>query len=242
MTEPSLGRAVDKLVSVDPDLARIVAAFGRPPLWERPAGFPTLVYIVLEQQVSLASARAAFDRLAAAGPVTPERFLGLSDTELLAIGFSRQKASYCRGLAAALAAGQLDLAVLEGLDDEEARHALIQLKGIGPWTADIYLLMALGRPNIWPIGDLALVQALQEVKGLDRRPTAAESLAIADQWHPWRAAAARILWHWYLSTPRHRDVTRSARRMADESSMAGEQLPPAALEHRGGKGCLDRTA
>ena len=204
LTTCSLGRAVDALVSVDPDLARVVSAFGHPPLWERPPGFPTLVYIVLEQQVSLASARAAFDRLAAAGPVTPDFFLRLSDQELLAIGFSRQKASYCRGLATALASAELDLSAIDELDDQEARAALLQLKGIGPWTADIYLLMALLRPNIWPIGDLALVQALQEVKELDRRPTAAEALAIAELWQPWRAAAARILWHWYLSTPRRR--------------------------------------
>jgi DNA-3-methyladenine glycosylase II len=204
LTKRSLRRAVNALVSVDPDLARVISAFGHPPLWERPPGFPTLVYIVLEQQVSLASARAAFDRLAAAGPVTPDNFLRLSDQELLTIGFSRQKASYCRGLATAIASAQFDLAAIDELDDPEARSVLLQLKGVGPWTADIYLLMALQRPNIWPTGDLALVQALQEVKGLDHRPIAAEALAIAELWHPWRAAAARILWHWYLSTPRRR--------------------------------------
>ena len=135
------------LALADPDLARVVEAFGYPPLWDRPPGFPTLVYIVLEQQVSLASARAAFDRLAAAGPVTPETFLRLSDTELHAIGFSRQKTAYCRGLAAALASSQLDLAAVDELDDDEARFALTQLKGIGPWTADIYLLMVLCGPT-----------------------------------------------------------------------------------------------
>jgi DNA-3-methyladenine glycosylase II len=195
---------VDALVSVDPDLARVVSAFGHPPLWERPPGFPTLVYIVLEQQVSLASARAAFERLASAGPVTPDSFLRFSDQELLALGFSRQKASYCRGLASALASAELNLAAIDELDDQQARATLLQLKGIGPWTADIYLLMALLRPNIWPMGDLGLLQALQEVKELDHRPTAVEALAIAESWQPWRAVAARILWHWYLSTPRRR--------------------------------------
>jgi DNA-3-methyladenine glycosylase II len=219
-TKRSLDRAVTALASVDSDLARVIAAFGYPPLWERPTGFPTLVYIVLEQQVSLASARAAFDRLAAAGPVTPDNFLRLSDAELLAIGFSRQKSSYCRGLATALASGQLDLASIARLDDDEARAALIQLKGIGPWTADIYLLMALRRPNIWPTGDLALVQALQEVKGLHHRPTAAEALAIAEMWHPWRAAAARILWHWYLSTPRRRPVVQRGMLKTDRLTAA----------------------
>ncbi len=226
LTKSSLDRAVDALALADPDLARVVEAFSYPPLWDRPPGFPTLVYIVLEQQVSLASARAAFDRLAAAGPVTPETFLRLSDTELHAIGFSRQKTAYCRGLAAALDSSQLDLAAVDELDDDEARFALTQLKGIGPWTADIYLLMVLCRPNIWPTGDLALLQALQEVKGLDRRPTSAEALAIAEIWHPWRAAAARVLWHWYLSTPRQRHVSSSARRRADEPVSTAEQSTP----------------
>lgn len=202
LTERSLSRAVNALVTVDAGLARVVAQFGRPPLWGRPAGFATLLHIILEQQVSLASARAAFDRLAAAGPVTPEHFLRLSDTELRLIGFSRQKSAYGRGLAEAVMAGRLDLETLASLDDDAARAALVSLKGIGPWTADIYLLMALRRPDIWPTGDLALVQALQDVKNLARRPTADEALAIAEGWRPWRAVAARVLWHWYLSTPR----------------------------------------
>lgn len=206
ITKPDLDRAVDVLASRDEGLARVVAAFGYPPLWDRPPGFPTLVYIILEQQVSLASARAAFERLAAAGPVDPEQFLRFSDSELHAIGFSRQKASYCRGLAQDVASDQIDLDALEMLDDDQVRVALTRIKGIGAWTADIYLLMALCRPNIWPVGDLALVQALREVKGLESRPTPAEALDIAERWHPWRAAAARVLWHWYLSTPRQRAV------------------------------------
>jgi DNA-3-methyladenine glycosylase II len=221
LTQRSLVHAVDAVTSVDPDLARVVSAFGHPPLWERPPGFPTLVYIVLEQQVSLASARAAFNRLSAVGPLTPEHFLRLSDGELLTIGFSRQKTSYCRGLAEAVASAQLDLDNLDRLDDRDARTALVQLKGIGPWTADIYLLMALGRPNIWPTGDLALLQALQEVKGLEHRPSTTEAQAIAERWEPWRAAAARILWHWYLSTPRRRQPTGSVMLGTDEPLVMG---------------------
>jgi DNA-3-methyladenine glycosylase II len=204
LTERSLARAVQALADRDAELAHAVAMVGVPPLWGRAAGFATLLHIILEQQVSLASARAAFDRLEAAGPVTPERFLIYSDAELRAFGFSRQKAAYCRGLAQALAAGELDLAGLEQLDDEPARAALIRLKGIGPWTADIYLLMALRRPDIWPSGDLALVQALQEVKGLPARPGPLEALRIAQAWRPYRAVAARVLWQWYLNTPRKR--------------------------------------
>jgi DNA-3-methyladenine glycosylase II len=199
------------------------------------------VYIVLEQQVSLASARAAFNRLAATGPITPDSFLRLSDAELLAIGFSRQKSSYCRGLAAALDSDQLDLASLDELDDHDARAALVQLKGIGPWTADIYLLMALCRPNIWPTGDLALVQALQEVKGLDHRPTGEEALAIAEGWQPWRAAAARILWHWYLSTPRSRGANRNGTAAADVPPRASTHIPAETHEPEGQQ-CLDKTA
>jgi DNA-3-methyladenine glycosylase II len=204
LTERTLARAVRELAAADADLARVVARFGRPPLWGREAGFATLLHIILEQQVSLASARAAFDRLRTAGPVTPERFLQYSDAELRGVGFSRQKAEYGRGLAQALAAGALDLGALALMDDAAARARLIALKGIGPWTADIYLLMALRRPDIWPSGDLALVLAMQEVKGLPARPTPVEALAIAEQWRPWRAVGARVLWHWYLSTPRRR--------------------------------------
>ena len=202
LTERGLGQAVRVLAAADPDLAAVVARYGRPPLWERAGGFPTLIHIILEQQVSLASARAAFDRLAAAGPITPASFLRLDDAALRAVGFSRQKAAYGRGLAQAIVSGALDLAALESMDDEAARSALIAIKGIGPWTADIYLLMALRRPDIWPVGDLALVQAMQAIKGLAQRPTPADMLALAERWRPWRAAAARVLWHYYLSTPR----------------------------------------
>lgn len=204
LTHRSLARAVSALAAQDSDLARVVGQFGPPPLWGRAPGFATLLHIILEQQVSLASARAAFDRLAAAGPVTPEHFLAYSDAALRAMGFSRQKAAYGRGLARALVAGDLDLEALEHQEDEAARAALLRLKGIGPWTADIYVLMVLRRPDVWPTGDLALVQAMQEVKGLAQRPTPTEALAIAEGWRPWRAAAARVLWHWYLSTPRRR--------------------------------------
>ena len=207
LTDESLRTAVETLAAFDSDLARVVAAFGCPPLWGRRPGFPTLLHIILEQQVSLASAPAAFDRLAAAGPVTPENLLRLNDTELRVIGFSRQKAGYARGLALALASGELDLEALAEIEDRTAHRMLVGLKGIGPWTADIYLLMALGRPDIWPVGDIALLQAMQELKRLPQRPSNEMALTIAEGWRPWRAAAARILWHWYLSTPRRRPAT-----------------------------------
>ena len=192
------------LMRVDPDLAGILERLGPPPLWPREPGFPTLIHIILEQQVSLASARAAFDRLRqATGQLTPERFLALTDAELLTIGFSRQKTSYCRYLADALSRGELDLVALSRTrDDDVVKLELMKLKGIGHWTADIYLLMALRRWDIWPVGDLALAIALKEVKRLEKRPSPEEMERIAAPWRPFRAVAARMLWHHYLSTPR----------------------------------------
>jgi len=191
---------VRELAARDPDLARVVERHGVPPLWAREPGFPTLVLLVLEQQVSLASARAAFDRLlAAVGTLSPSSFLPLDDAELRAIGFSRQKTGYTRDLAGALLDGSLDLAAVATLPDDEVRTALTRLRGIGPWTADVYLTMALRRPDAFPSADLALLVAAQRVKRLDRRPTQAELAALAEPWRPYRAVAARILWHSYLS-------------------------------------------
>ncbi|HSJ54812.1 MAG TPA: DNA-3-methyladenine glycosylase 2 family protein [Anaerolineae bacterium] len=200
MNETSLLQAVRALGARDPHLAGVVARFGPPPLWARDPGFATLVHIILEQQVSLASARSAFEKLVqATGSLTPASLLELSDAELKSVGFSRQKTAYARDLAGALLDGRLDLSQLPDLDDHQARAQLMGIKGIGPWTADIYLLMALGRPDIWPSGDLALAAAVQRVQGLATRPSSAELLEISFRWRPWRAVAARILWHFYLS-------------------------------------------
>ncbi|MBL8058967.1 MAG: DNA-3-methyladenine glycosylase 2 family protein [Anaerolineales bacterium] len=200
LDEAGLARGVRALARRDPDLARLARQHGPPPLWARAPGFPTLIYIILEQQVSLASARAAFERLTAAGrgAVTPRRLLRFDDAELKAIGFSRQKAGYARALATAILTGAFDLEALPGLDDPAARAELIRQKGIGPWTADIYLLMALGRPDVWPHGDLALAVAVQEVKGLAQRPTYAALTEMSAAWRPWRAVAARMFWQHYL--------------------------------------------
>ncbi|HEX8503488.1 MAG TPA: hypothetical protein VF659_23090 [Pyrinomonadaceae bacterium] len=201
LTEKSLARGVAALSKVDADLARVAGACGRPPMWEREEGFPTLVLTILEQQVSLASAAAAFGRLlAAASPLTPEKFLAFDDARLRGFGFSRQKALYCRLAARAVAEGGLDFAALASLGDDAARAALVRLKGVGPWTAEIYLLRALGRPDAWPSGDLALQLAAQDVKRLPSRPTPAELDALAERWRPLRAVAARLLWLHYLST------------------------------------------
>lgn len=200
LTERSLARAVGELAGRDPDLGAVVRRFGRPPLWAREPGFPTLVHIVLEQQVSLASARAAFDRLLeAVRPLTPAGFLQLDDAQLRAVGFSRQKAGHVRGIAASLLAGELALDSLHALPDEKARAVLVGIHGVGEWSADVYLTMALGRPDAFPQADLALLVAAQRVKRLERRPTPLELEALAEPWRPYRAVAARILWHSYLS-------------------------------------------
>lgn len=186
------------LAGLDPDLGKIHAQFGTPPLWGRTPGFATLIHIILEQQVSLASARAAMDRLlVAANPLTPERLLEFDDAEMKTIGFSRQKMGYARLLSMAILDG-FDLDGLAGLEDDEVREKLMTLKGIGRWTADIYLLMVLLRPDVWPRGDLALVVAAQRVKGLEMRPTPEEFEAMGEAWRPHRAAAARLLWWHYL--------------------------------------------
>jgi len=157
------------------------------------------VLFILEQQVSLASARTAFDRLQAViGEVHPDRFLTLSAAELRAVGFSRQKAGYATGLAAGLADGSITLPA-DGVDEDEARQALLAIRGVGPWTADCYLLFVLGRSDVWPTGDRALQVAMRTVLELPAVPTATEADEIAEVWRPWRAVAARILWHDYLS-------------------------------------------
>lgn len=186
----------------DQDLALIHERWGAPPMWPRAEGFASLVHTILEQQVSLASALAAFERLnAAAAPLSPERFLEFDDDALRRIGFSRQKTGYVRHLARELIAGKLDLVALRRMDDERARAELMKIKGIGAWTADIYLLRALMRADVWPAGDLALAVALREVKGLAARPTPPKLEAAAEGWRPWRAVAARLLWSHYLNRP-----------------------------------------
>jgi DNA-3-methyladenine glycosylase II len=152
----------------------------------------------LEQQVSLASAQAANDRLVEAiGVPTPAGFLTLDDVKLRAIGFSRQKAGYARDLATALLDG-FDLDALSGLSDDAVRAQLVQLRGIGRWTADVYLTMCLLRPDVWPHGDQALATAAMEVADLSQRPTFTQLGEMAERWWPYRAVAARILWHHYL--------------------------------------------
>jgi DNA-3-methyladenine glycosylase II len=203
LDESVVAEAAAILAARDGDLAGILARHGPPPLWGRPPGFETLVAIILEQQVSLRSGAAALTRLRlAAGEVTAGAVAALGEDGARAAGLTRQKARYVVELARSVVDGRFDPVALESLDDEAARSHLTGLLGVGRWTADIYLLMALGRPDVWPDGDLALASAMRRAKRLPSLPDAAGQRAIAEPWRPWRAVGARLLWHAYLAGER----------------------------------------
>jgi DNA-3-methyladenine glycosylase II len=190
----------DQLAVTDPHLANIIQNHGYPPFWSRKNTFETLVHVILEQQVSLASALSALNKLKErVQEITPVRLLMLTDEELKACYFSRQKTAYVKYLAEALLSGQLNLTELESLPDEEVRIKLTTLKGIGNWTVDIYLLMVLHRTDIFPIGDLAIVNAFKRLKQLPVTTPKEDLLLLAEQWRPYRSVAAMLLWHYYLS-------------------------------------------
>ena len=201
LDEKNLVTACKRLSKQDKNLAFIFQTYGVPPLWAREPNFATLLHIILEQQVSLASALSAFHKLREKlnGEITPESLLALTDTEMKACYFSRQKTVYARELAKAIADETLDLKSFENLSNEQIKTELTRIKGIGNWTADIYLLMAMLRADVMPKGDLALHVAWQKLQRLERRPTADEFLQIAERWQPLRSVAARLLWHFYLS-------------------------------------------
>jgi DNA-3-methyladenine glycosylase II len=199
LTRQSYHRAIQLLSTSDPLLGAIVARHGNPPFWVQAPGFAGLAWAILGQQVSIESAQATFDKFAAlAGAVTPKAFLPLTAEQLHAAGFSRQKASYVHGLAEQMRDGSLDLAALERLDDDAARARLMQLRGVGRWTADTYLLFSLRRPDVWPSGDLALEKAASELAGAPAKLATDEVNRMAEAWRPWRAVAARLLWFQYL--------------------------------------------
>lgn len=196
----ALAHSVATLTKADHDLARLVDEHGPPPLWQRPTGFPSLVLFILEQQVSLASAAAAYRKVKARiATMSPAAVRASTAAQLRIDGVSRQKDRYLRALAAAVETGALDLDELATLDDDAVRVALTALPGIGRWTADVYLLACLGRPDLWPVGDRALQVATAEALGLTVVPTPAELEPIGERWRPARSTAARILWHGYLS-------------------------------------------
>jgi len=200
LTEGSLARATRILARRDRDLASILERLGPPPLWARPSGFATLVKIILEQQVSLASAASLFSRLKKnTMPFTPARVIELGETHLKSLGLTRQKTAYCLHLAESLHDRKLRLSQLPRMTDSEVKAALMEIKGLGSWSADVYLLMVLRRPDIWPAGDLALATAAQKVKSLEERPSPEQLMQLAEGWRPFRSVAARMLWQDYLA-------------------------------------------
>jgi DNA-3-methyladenine glycosylase II len=199
LTENTLAVAARELAARDEMLAGIHSTYGDPPLWRRATGFTTLVHIILEQQVSLKSAKAMLVRLQGViEPFTPERFVELGYDYLRSLGVTRQKSAYLIDLSTSIVNGQLSFTKLGRMSDDEARLALTRIKGIGLWSADVYLLMAMLRADIWPAGDLALAVAMKELKGLAARPGPIELEQWAEQWRPHRAVAARMLWQYYL--------------------------------------------
>ena len=199
LTHETLTLAAKQLADRDPDFRQILLTHGPPPLWSRRPGFPTLVHIILEQQVSLASAAAVFSRLRKqVVPLRPERFLELGPQKIAACGLTRQKTAYCLHLSQAIVSKEISLNKLRSMSDDDAKASLLKLKGIGSWSADVYLLMALLRPDIWPSGDLALAVALRDLKQLKKTPSPIELMAWGERWRPLRSVAARMLWQFYL--------------------------------------------
>jgi len=191
--------AAKQLSKKDDGLSDIFATDGVPPLWARRPGFETLIKIILEQQVTLSSAKAINDKLHKnIKPFTPARFLELGISNLKELGVTRQKSSYCINVAEAVTNDKFNFTSLNRLDDYNAKQILMQIKGVGSWTADIYLLMALRRPDIWPKGDIALAKSMKKVKRLKDLPLYEEQLRVAETWRPYRSVAARMLWQHYI--------------------------------------------
>lgn len=200
LTEASVAKAAKLLAKRDQHLAGIFTKLGPPPLWARPPGFSTLVKIILEQQVSLASAAAMFARLKKnTTPFRPARLIELGEPHLKSLGLTRQKTAYCLHLAESLHEKRLRLSQLARMSDEEVKAALMEIKGLGAWSADVYLLMVLRRPDIFPATDLALVSAVTKLKQLANRPNTNQFLELAEAWRPYRSVAARMLWQYYLA-------------------------------------------
>ena len=192
-----------QLALMDTDFAAVIQNYGYPPMWSRPNTFETLVHIILEQQVSLASALSALNKMRErVQELTPARILLLTDAEFRECYFSRQKTAYTRYLAEAILSGQINLEEFEQMEDDEIRSQLCTLKGIGNWTVDVYLMFVLQRTDILPLGDLAIVNAIKRLKGLPKETTKDDLAIIGEQWQPYRTVASMLLWHYYLSSPK----------------------------------------
>ena len=199
LNDNTLKTAVKHLCKVDKELAAIYKTDGVPPLWARKPGFATLVKIILEQQVSLASAKAINEKLHKnIQPFTPAKFIDIGISGLRKHGVTRQKSSYCINLAKAVENGDFRFVQINNMGNKDAKKYLLKIKGVGSWTADIYLLKAMCRPDIWPDGDIALAKAMKKVKRLRYLPNLYKQIELSEKWKPYRAAAARMLWHHYI--------------------------------------------
>ncbi len=197
-SEAVLKRGLAELTEAEPIMRDLVAAGAAPTLRKRPPGFGGLAWIVVGQQLSTSSAAAIWGRVKELyDPDSPDQFLALSDEALRGAGLSAGKVRTLRAVAAAVVDGVLPLGRLHDLPADEAHGLLTAVKGIGPWTADIYLLFCLGHPDAFPAGDLAVQEAARLAYGLERRPSAKELTALAESWRPWRGVAAKVLWAYY---------------------------------------------
>jgi DNA-3-methyladenine glycosylase II len=197
-----LQRALRHLAKADRDFARAIDEVGPPLPRQRPAGFMGLLHVIVAQQVSTHAAKAISARLdAALEAKTPQAFLKLTDADLRAVGFSRQKVVYGRDLAAAFLDGRLSMPKLRKQSDEDAIAAITSVKGLGVWSAEVFLLFSLRRPDVLPAHDLGLIVAAQRMKRLKERPSPKQLREIAEPWRPYRSYASRMLWHYYHATP-----------------------------------------
>lgn len=202
LTEQRLAEGLAAIAAVDSDFARALAEAGTPPLRRREPGFATLLRAIVGQQLSASAAATIWSRIeAAVTPLEPATLLVFGEEELRGLGLSRQKIAYARGLADDVLCGRVALEHLADREDEAAIAELVKLKGIGRWTAEIYLLFALGRPDAFPADDLALTVAAQRMKRLRERPSGKALRELAEAWRPWRGAAAHFLWHYYRFEP-----------------------------------------
>jgi DNA-3-methyladenine glycosylase II len=227
--QAALDRALDALLAHDPSLHALLAVSGRPPLRKRDPGFEGLAMIIVGQQVSVASAAAIWARVKNRfDPLHPQAILAATDDDLRGCGLSSPKIRTMRAAADAAASGAVPLDSLPDLPADEAHARLVTVKGIGPWTADIYLLFCLGHPDAFPAGDLALQEAVRMGYGLEARPDAAGLTAFAERWRPWRGAAAKLLWAYYGAARRRGD----AMPLAQRNTPVPVSEPPATRRRR----------
>jgi DNA-3-methyladenine glycosylase II len=206
-TDDDLHKALQRLIKADPRLAPVLAKSGRPNLRRRPAGFPGLCAIVVSQQLSTSSARAIWGRLQAAfDPFHHDEVRLARAPKLARLGLSKPKIKTLKAIGTAVSKGLIDLDAIGRMEADDAHTALIALHGIGPWTADIYLLFCLGHADAWPAGDLALQEAARIAFGLKVRPDAKQMIALAEAWRPWRGVAAHVLWAYYAAVKRRDPV------------------------------------